>query len=255
MLNNEGNEGNVGKHTPVGEFAFDAEVSKIFDNMAIRSIPMYESANRLLAQLVASNLFNKKDKPYRILDIGASSGNFLAEVLRAVVGEVSQPPEWLRLFAEDNSPHMIQELTKKLPWVHKTRRDVLSPQYHITQSNYSVISMMYLLQFLPEHQRLPLIRRAHAGLTSKGMLIIGQKTITGNQAMDAHIEQIYHTWRMSNGYTVDEIYHKSTALQKVMTPNTSQQTLDMLEMAGFRLEQVTELTKFMGFSTLVAFKD
>lgn len=255
MLNNEGKKDNIGKHTPDGTFAFDAEVSKIFDNMAVRSIPMYEAANKVLAQMVASHLYNRKIKPCNVLDIGASSGNFLAEVLRAVIGEVAQPPEWLRLYAEDSSPHMIAELSRKLPWVNKKACDVLSPNYYITQSNYSVISMMYLLQFLPDYQRLPLIRRAYSGLAANGMLIVGQKTITGDAEIDGKVEQLYHSWRMRNGYTVDEIYHKSTALQKVMKPDTAQHTIDMLELAGFRVEKIIELTKFMGFSTLVAIKD
>lgn len=40
-----------------------------------------------------------------------------------------------------------------------------------------------------------------------------------------------------------------------MKPDTAQHTIDMLELAGFRVEKIIELTKFMGFSTLVAIKD
>lgn len=255
MVNDEGKKYNIGKHIPTGEFKFDKEVSNLFDNMAVRSIPCYEAANRMLAQFIVSRIYNRKVHPCNVLDIGASSGNFLAEVLRTSLGEVTNPPAWLRLYAEDASPHMIDVLSNKLPWVYKYVKDVTHHSYSITKEHYTAIALLYVLQFLPFEHRLPLLSKVYQGLASGGVLVLGQKTITGNKEIDEQVKQVYHSWRMHNGYTVDEIYAKTVALQTAMTPNTYDQTLDMLEMAGFRLENIVELTRFIGFSTLVAIKD
>lgn len=251
MLNNEAT-GEVPKHIPEGDFAFDEEVALIFDNMAIRSIPCYEEAHRLHASMLAAR-FSRYNGVKRVLDIGASTGTFLCELTRAMTGTNTVLSKEVSMTAIDVSKPMMAELQRKLPWVRCIVADAAADEVYLPHGTYDAISMFYVLQFMTPEQRMIVLRKVYQALRPHGMLILGQKDSPTILASDKANE--YHKFRLSNGYSVDEVYHKSRALAKGMQPITTSQLKGMLAAAGFKVDMVEESTRWLQFSTLIAMKE
>lgn len=242
----------VPEHKPDGEFTFDEEVTSIFDNMAERSIPFYHEAHRIHAAILAAR-FSRYSGVKRVLDIGASTGAFLHALNLAVTRDVKKPDESLVLSAMDISEPMTIELRKRMPWVNVTLADVTDDAVELPVGTYDAISLFYVLQFIPKDKRVAVLGKVYKALKPNGVLIVGQKDLPTLFSKDKATE--YHRYRLSMGYGVDEIYHKSVSLAKCMQPITTAQFRGMLTAAGFKEELIEESTRWLQFSTLMAVKE
>lgn len=228
-----------------GKFRFDAEVSAIFPDMAQRSIPNFYEAHAAHAQMLAAWI-----KPgVEILDVGASRGAFLKAIIQE--HEVFWGIGDINYTALDNSPEMCAYLQTDYPRARVRCTDIASNEFlDRPQQQYDIVCAHYVLQFLPQHLQVRALRKLLQMVKPGGVFILGHKSqhegFSGERAHDQYVK-----FRMSYGYTLEEIQAKTIALRGSMFPMNHYEVVDIIRSS---CSEVTETFRFMMFSTIFAVK-
>lgn len=241
-----------GKHFPsnAGKFEFDREVSEIFPDMALRSIPMYKEVHRLHVSMILSSNVYSMHKPLRVYDIGASRGSFFKELCRQTSTDIHTGSSALHLTAVDSSEDMLHLLSVEMPWVHTRVAD--ATKLVDLDEQVDAISMLYVLQFIESPAgRLEALRWANRNLRPGGLLILGQKSVPTSTYLRM-FTGLYHKFRVHNGYTMEEVRAKDEALKNAMWPDSPGWVEDQCYRAGFI--DYTETTRWLQFFTSVCTK-
>ena len=224
-------------------FVFDDEVSIHFEEMAMRSIPMYNEAHRLHISMFKDVIEDAENSIF--YDVGASRGHFFKELCNQFQIDPATGDKRFTCVAIDSSPHMLQRLKEELPWVHTVESDALCLGDFAAPADF--ISMFYLLQFLEtDAQKLKALKWAHRNLRQGGVLFLGQKDLT-TDTHTARFADEYYRFRMDNGYTIEEIRAKTEALKNSMWPSHPEWLGDLCLQAGF--SDYVETTRWLTFST------
>ena len=200
------------------DFAFDETVAAVFPDMIRRSVPGYETVVALTGLLAARHL----GEGGRCYDLGCSLGASTLAVLRAIG---TSPCE---ILAVDSSAAMLEkarrlpEFDDRVEWVEADVREV-------GVDGAQVVILNYVLQFLPPEERLPLLRRIRAGLSSGGVLIVSEKLAAGGYFDELHLD-----FKRANGYSELEVSQKRAALENVMRVDSEDTHLDRFRDAGYR---------------------
>ncbi|MEM8604639.1 MAG: carboxy-S-adenosyl-L-methionine synthase CmoA [Cyanobacteria bacterium P01_H01_bin.121] len=222
-------------------FRFNEEVSEVFDDMAVRSIPLYKE---LLQLALTWSLAFYRPGTY-LYDLGCSTGTFLELFCRHV-----QTPA--RLIAVDSSEAMLQRSRTKvaelptaiqIEFVQQRLQDVVFQPA-------SVMVLNYTLQFLPISDRLAVLSRAAQQLLPGGILILSEKLRLQDAGWHELATANYEQFKQQNGYSRREIERKKEALERVLIPLSLPEQIQMLQEAGFRRFQT--LLAWQQFTTLVA---
>jgi tRNA (cmo5U34)-methyltransferase len=222
-------------HFPKSDaFRFDEEVAEIFENMAVRSIPMYGEIHRLHCQMLAYKMMGPESV---VFDIGASTGRWFRTMRKVLGVETLDQVAGLKTVAFDNSNPMLEKLKKEFPEVDVRYLDLENPTTMSMRADVSV--MFYVLQFVPDKKKEAALRWAYHHTKPGGVLILGQKENFGGE----QFQQEYIRFRLANGYTQEEIDAKTAALKNSMC---------MLLNLGF--SRVVETTRWLQFSTYMAIK-
>ncbi|MFK7872397.1 MAG: carboxy-S-adenosyl-L-methionine synthase CmoA [Oligoflexales bacterium] len=228
-------------HYPV-PFEFDSQVAHVFDDMAVRSIPLYAQVMHNTVEWVQRSCSNHA----RIYDLGCSTGT----LIRALVDQVSFP---LELIGVDNSEHMLAQAQQKLsgtPNIQWIAADLLQ----IPLEPCSAVIMNYTLQFLSEERRALLLKRIFTALKPGGIFLYSEKTLSSNATIQHTMTDIYHKFKHQNGYSKNEIERKKEALEKVLIPWSTQKHLQELTCAGFLEKNCDIALKWNAFTTFIAKK-
>jgi len=224
-------------------FEFDEEVAAIFPSMALRSIPMYAEVHRLHAALLKRMFVGR---PMDVLDVGASRGHFLREICNQL--QNTEEARWLGCYAMEKSAPMVARIKEEFPHILCVEQDVTTlPDLG---QQFDVISMLYVLQFIPNAQKRGVLEWAYAHLRKGGVLILGQKEHTETRS-NHHVEHDeYIQFRMDNGYTAEEIEAKTAALRNSMWCVEHDDLYYVLDDIGFY--GMHDTSRWLMFSTLMA---
>lgn len=238
-----------GKHFPSDpqKFVFDEEVTQVFPDMALRSIPMYAEAHRMHAEMLFCANEYSMDKPLVVYDIGASRGGFLQAICRQCLVPMVSGAPYLRFVAIDSSSTMLDALSAELPWVQTVCSDVLElPDF---TEKADVISMFYLLQFIHGAQeQLAVLKWVYRNLKPGGLFISGHKGEPSSSFLQK-FDALYYSFRRRNGYTHEEIVAKTAALRNSMWPCRPEWMEDQCYRAGFT--DYTETSRWLQFYTSI----
>lgn len=199
------------------DFAFDATVAEVFQDMIRRSVPGYETVAAITGLIAARHL----PAGGICYDLGCSLGAGAHAVLRAA-GERD-----CRVVAIDSSAPMLaraRALAAGEPRIEWRLGDVREAEVQ----NASVVLLNFVLQFLPPEHRLPLLRRLRAGLAPGGVVLVAEKLRAAPE-----LEAIHLDFKRANAYSELEIAQKRTALENVMIPDAAADHVERLTAAGF----------------------
>ena len=219
------------------DFAFDEAVADVFPDMIRRSVPGYETVVALTGLLAARHL----GEGGRCYDLGCSLGASTVAVLRAMG---TTPCE---ILAVDSSAAMLDkarrvpEFDERVEWVEADVRE-------LPIERAQVVILNYVLQFLPRGDRLPLLRRIRAGLSSDGVLIVSEKLAAGDYFDGLHLD-----FKRANGYSELEVSQKRAALENVMRIDTEDTHLARFRDAGFGAARVW--FRCLNWASFVAWPD
>ena len=224
-------------------FAFNEKVADVFDDMVVRSVPLYADVTRNAARWALSYYQEGRI----IYDIGCSTGTTLAAIAGLMAGRG-------RFVGIDSSRPMIDMAAHKLKGLserHELRLicgDALVESY----PEAAVVIANYTLQFLPVLKRGELLARAYAGLSPGGLLFVSEKCCSPTPEFQETMTAFYEGFKAKNGYSASEIARKKEALENVLVPLTSVQLERMVVEAGFAAAE--PIMRWHNFVTFVALK-
>lgn len=226
----------------VGDFTFDENVARVFDDMISRSIPLYSDVQRLLP--VLSGLL---DHPViKVVDLGCSTGTSLIHLARAL------PDRQFELIGVDNSLAMLTKCAEKLDALG------LQDQIQLTQADIrefeirdaSIVLMNYTLQFVDLISRSSLLARIRQSIRPGGFMLVSEKVSHHQPVMDEALVELYFEFKRRNGYSELEISRKRDALETVLVPLSVDGNQQLFKEAGF--QEIELLLKWFNFATFIA---
>jgi tRNA (cmo5U34)-methyltransferase len=243
------------------KFEFDSEVASVFDDMARRSIPLYEELHRFAAMLAMREYFaaRAEGRPFLVMDVGASTGQFFRALWAALNTKPENEIAGLEAIAIDTSPHMLKRIKEGLPHVKtlcmqaedipdRMRRETI-----YDERQFDFVTALYVFQFIP----ISWGARAEAITSVADMLRPGGVMVAANKErmsdrLEAKSTHSYHGFRMQNGYTAQEIAAKTKALANSMWTEPNDAFRNYLSTAG--MGEVEEVFRWLQFAAYVAVK-
>jgi tRNA (cmo5U34)-methyltransferase len=225
-------------------FRFDASVAAVFDDMALRSIPLYRESLDAMGQWVRRQVRSHQV----VYDLGCSTGSGLVACMAAV------EPDFCRFVGVDTAPSMIERAQLKLESLYPNHSwsllcaDLLACD--LAQAGGVVLS--YALQFVPVAERAPLLERIYQALAPGGVLFVSDKLRLEGATTAPFMTELYHTFKQVQGYSRLEIERKRRALEEVLVPLSLAEELALLRGAGFA--DIEIVLKWNQFVSLVAIK-
>jgi tRNA (cmo5U34)-methyltransferase len=229
---------------PEGQWAFDDEVTEVFDDMLARSIPQY-AVMRSAVKEVASHYAQRHTD---IVDLGCSRGEAMAGLVerfgahnRFVGVEVSEP---MLAAARERFGGLIDAQVVEIRAMDL--REAFPPV------SASVILSVLTLQFVPIEYRLRVVQNVYDHLLEGGAFLLVEKVLGGTADLDAMMVERYYALKAENRYSPEQIERKRLALEGVLVPVTAGWNEEMLAKTGFK--QVDCFWRWMNFAAWVAVK-
>ena len=225
-------------------FRFDHRVVEVFPDMLRRSVPGYETGIAMTGLLAARFAVEGST----LYDLGCSLGASTLAMHRRLEGRRCA------IVAVDNSPAMIAGCRRRLgalaPAPELDLRE--SDLRDVRIDNASVVVLNYTLQFVPVKERPRLLKRIGAGLRRGGLLLLSEKVVFADPALNRLNIDLHHDFKRAHGYSELEIAAKRDALDKVLIPETLEAHRERLRGAGFKSCEVW--FQCFNFASLIALK-
>ena len=225
-----------------GEFAFDENVARVFDDMIIRSVPLYREVQQLIPRL--ANMLDHEI--IKVVDLGCSTGTSLIQLSKNLFDRK------MELVGVDNSDAMLDKCREKIGQ-HSVAHEVTlveSDIFDFAFEDTSIVLMNYTLQFVSVESRPQLLHRICQSIRPGGFLLLSEKFAHYDAEMDHELFEFYVDYKRRNGYSELEIARKRDALENVLIPLSACDNEKLLTEAGF--DDVELLLKWFNFGTFLA---
>lgn len=241
-------------HVPATEkWEFDESVTQVFDDMLERSIPQYDLMRKTVTDTACHFLLEQPGS--HVLDLGASRGEQLAQVIEArglgkhyyAAVEISDPmfDALKERFADERRAGYIQLLQMDLRREFPTFGDGMKPVA-------GVVMAVLTMQFIPIEYRLSILAKIHRMLRPGGAFIMVEKILGATSEIDEMMLRQYLTLKNHNGYGREEIERKRLSLEGVLVPVTARMNEEFLKGAGF--EKIDCIWRWQNFAGWVAIR-
>lgn len=231
--------------TKKGSFAFDEKTANVFDDMLIRSVPLYSEIQRMIVELTKSFVRDKGN----VYDIGCSTGTTLINLAKNIDKKA------IKLIGVDFSDAMLRKAKRKLQKNCALNRCVLinaDMSQDFEFKNASVVIMNLILQFINPAKRYSVVSKIFSGLRRGGCLIFVEKILSNDAKFDGKFIEFYHAFKMRNHYTKHEIDRKREALENFLIPYKYDENIRLLKKIGF--ESVDSFFRWYNFCGMIAIK-
>lgn len=229
---------------PSFDFSFNKDVTNVFDDMVVRSVPFYVEIQRMVAELTADFAI----KNTNVYDLGCSTGTTLIN-LDGVL------PQDIQFVGIDNSDEMLEKCSLNLKSAGVKRKVLLENQdlnLDVELHNPSVVIFCLTLQFLRPLKREKILRKIYNSLPENGAVILIEKILTENSICNRLFIDHYYSFKKRNGYNEIEISKKRECLENVLVPYKLSENEELLRSCGFRFTEV--FFKWYNFSGVIAIK-
>ncbi len=225
------------------DFEFNEDVARVFDDMLVRSVPMYLEQQEMIREL-ASKFWTPGTTIY---DLGCSTATTLCNIGRAT-------KKTCRLVGFDNSRAMLDRAELKIR--QAGLEDRISVHFAdfdldfegIKLQNASVVIMCWTLQFVRPLNRERVIRWIYESLVPGGALIVTEKILANSAEMNRFFIDLYYQFKGRNQYTPVEIRRKREALENVLIPYRSSENMELFRKHGFEVvETFFQWYNFTGY--------
>ncbi|HEX2976748.1 MAG TPA: carboxy-S-adenosyl-L-methionine synthase CmoA [Bacteroidales bacterium] len=226
------------------DFKFDSSVVNVFDDMVVRSVPMYLEIQRMITEIACD--YAKAGTS--LYDLGCSTGTTLISL-----NTVLDPS--VKFVGIDDSDEMLESCRKNFEERNITRsyellNNDLNRQFSI--SNASVVVLCLTLQFIRPINRHKLLRSLREQINPGGCLIIVEKVLCENTEFNRRFIKYYYDLKRRNNYDDMEIAQKREALENVLIPYKITENQQLITEAGFT--SCETFFKWYNFSGIVAVK-
>ncbi len=230
------------------DFEFNKEVAEVFDDMLVRSIPLYLEQQFLIKDIVKKFWIEGAD----FYDLGCSTGTTLLSVAHEIPGAG-------RFIGYDNSVPMLNQAKLKIRQKNMEDRielhcaDLNGDLDRLELRNAGIVTMCWTLQFIRPLNRDRLIRWIYSGLVENGVFILMEKVLTNDSRMNRIFVDFYYDFKRRNNYSNLEIQRKREALENVLIPYRADENMELLRNNGFGIvEMFFQWYNFGGFMCIKA---
>lgn len=209
----------------VADFSFDAKTAAVFDDMLVRSVPLYPEMQRMMAELARDFAVPGTN----VYDLGCSTGTTLIHLDPVL-------PKGVRLVGCDYSEAMLKKSGEKLKeygMQHEYALECMDLNKEVRVENASVVIMNLTLQFVRPLNRDRLIQSIAGGVNENGCLILIEKVLSRDSLLNRFFIKYYYDFKEANGYSKLEISQKREALENVLIPYRVQENEELVLQNGF----------------------
>ena len=229
--------------TTVGAFEFNAVVADVFQDMIERSVPGYSLMLEFIGSLAESFAIEGSN----VYDLGCSLGASTLQLRRHV-------PASCHVIGVDNSRAMLERCEANMA------RDHSSASYELRLEdiratlleNASMVVLNFTLQFIPDKERLRILKRIASGMLPGGALLLAEKVRFDNTLEQNLMTDLHHDFKRYQGYSDLEIAQKRASLENVLVPNTESEHIKRLASAGFSSQQ--QCVRCLNFEAFLAIR-
>ncbi|MEY2696173.1 MAG: hypothetical protein RL333_311 [Pseudomonadota bacterium] len=228
----------------VNDFDFGPETARVFDDMLDRSVPFYSEIQRMMGE-IAKDFAIPNSKIY---DLGCSTGTTLHHLDQVIDDPVT-------LVGIDASPEMLARAKTKFteqPSKHPIELIEANLEDHLPIENASVVVLNLTLQFVRPIYREQLLSQIAEGTRQGGCLILVEKVLSENSALNRLFIKNYYAFKRRNGYSEMEISQKREALENILVPYHEAENRELLIRNGFTT--VEPFFRWYNFSGLIALR-
>jgi len=223
-------------------FAFDVDVSRVFEDMIQRSVPGYGLTLQMIA--VIAGLYAQKNS--KLYDLGCSLGASSLALAHGI------KVDGCEIIGVDNSAAMLEKCAVN---VAKSPVRVVLCHDDIQDVNIedaSVVVLNFTLQFIPKEERLALLQRIYAGMQQGGVLILSEKVRFADDFEQTQHIALHEAFKKAQGYSDLEVSRKRQSLENVLIPEPISAHHARLQVAGF--EKVQTWFQCFNFTSMLAYK-
>lgn len=235
---------NVGQNieTDNAQWSFGGSVPEKFVEHIRHSVPLYDMGHDLVCQL--SDFFCHDGGT--CYELGVSTG----QLLRKLVEHNQHKPRihWVGL---DTEPAMIakaKDYCQGLENVELFSEDART--FPLEKSD--LIVSYYCMQFVPPRDRQVLFEKIYQSLNWGGAFIMFEKVRGPDARFQDILTSLYNDFKISEGYSPDEIISKTASLKGILEPFSTAGNLGLLERAGFA--DTMSVLKYLCFEGFLAIK-
>lgn len=224
-----------------GRWSFDGQVSKVFDKHVSKSVPLYEEGHDLIVQL--SDFFIRDNSV--IYEIGCSTGMLISKLAEA------HKDKNVKFIGIDVVPDMVErakERCSKYTNVEILLADALDFEFQ----KCDMIISYYTLQFIQPKYRQIVTDKFYEALNWGGSYMLFEKMRGPDARFQDIFTQLYHEFKLTNGYTPSDIMGKMRSLKGILEPFSELANYDILKRAGF--EDYTSIMRYLCFSGVLSIK-
>ncbi len=219
---------------------FQGKTVDNFENHIKKSVPFYEEGHELIVQI--SDYFIKNDS--------------ICYELGCAVGKLS----YKLSCRHKNKNALFIGIDIEKDMIAKAKKSYQNPnlkfiQHDINTINFKSADMFvayYTIQFIHPKFRQELINNIYKNLNWGGCFIMYEKVRANDARFQDIFTGLYTEFKLSNGYTPDEILSKTRSLKGVLEPFSSNANIDMLKRAGF--VDIISIQKYINFEGFLAIK-
>ena len=224
------------------KFTF-AQREEGFDNHIEHSIRGY--TNLWTDILKYSEYFVEDDSS--VIDVGCSTG----KLMKAMIEQNTFAPKakYFGVEIEEDFFAGFDEDEKNYNNLRYHRGNVLDFDF----KDATLVTSIFTLQFIPEHQRRDVVKKIYDGLRYGGAFVFTEKTASDNPRIQEIRTFTYDDYKREH-FTADDILDKERQLRHMMKLNTRQELMSMCACAGFGFSSIDSFWQNHGFTGFIALK-
>ena len=220
---------------------FSGEASNRFDQHVEKSVPFYAAGHELVLGL--SDFFLQPNSVG--YDLGCATGTLLHALAQR---HTNKNVRLLGIDSEQDMVNIARTRCTELENVEIEHADLTECQL----APCDLIIAYYTLQFVSPRHRQDVFDRIYKRLHWGGALIMFEKVRAPDARFQDMMGTLYNDYKLSRGYSGDEIVAKTRSLKGVLEPFSHAGNIGLLQRAGF--EDIETVFKYVCFEGFVAIK-
>jgi tRNA (cmo5U34)-methyltransferase len=228
-------------------WSFSDQTAKNFDQHIEKSVPFYSQGHQIICDL--SDFFITNDSI--CYELGCATGELSIQLTEhnnhkqaAFIG-IDVEKDMIDIANEKKQLKINQSDKSSCDFICD---DILQIEYQ----SADMIIAYYTVQFIRPSQRQELINTIYQSLNWGGALLLFEKVRANDARFQDITTNLYNDYKIAQGYSAEEIFHKTRSLKGVLEPFSTQGNLDLLKRAGF--VDIISVFKYICFEGFLAIK-
>jgi tRNA (cmo5U34)-methyltransferase len=217
-----------------GEWQFDEEVARQFDDHVRKSIPLYDHIQSQVLNI--TDWFLQASGGEHVYDLGCATGTTIQRFVERY-GPTS-PPKFTGIDVQAPMLEKARERVGEHPNVSLVQADIST---HMSFPNATVVTSLFTMSFVRESERQRLISQIYDDLEHGGAFIFVEKTRARSPFFQDIWNQEYWDFKARQDLSAEAILGKAQTLRGQLRPLTIPEYEEMLSTAGFDTEQNVDI--------------